>query len=218
MKRLLALMALCATAPVFAQGGLTRSLPGGGGGGGGGGEEEAAPEPTTYKYRFYVGADLQDAKLSVSDSNGLNGLPPGGYDTKFWDVRAGYRVLKAVALEAHYGFKEQDDNDPGRFKVDNYWGIFLVPTGHVLNLFELSFPIGYVRQNITAPINNTPTDIHLHSIAFGGNLEIPIREFWSALPDIRLTGGGMVYYQRSDAREYGFHYGLRYDFGFGKTQ
>ena len=52
----------------------------------------------------------------------------------------------------------------------------------------------------------------LGSIAYGVDVEIPIKGLWDALPDIRLTGGGMVYYQKSDGRVYGLNTGLRYDF------
>lgn len=219
MRRVLALMLLLsATASVHAQG-LMKSV-GGGGGEGSGSQSSTESFDDDKKYMFYVGADLQDSKLSVSDSNSFGGLNNTSYDSKFWDVRLGYRLFKAIGIEAHYGVPDEDAKNPGRYKERHYYGIFAVPTANVFDLFEIAFPLGYTNSGITvngltsagAPVVEQR---HLNSIAYGANLEIPIRVFWRALPDFRLTGGGMVYYQRSDAREYGFHFGLRYDFGFG---
>ncbi|HZR35873.1 MAG TPA: hypothetical protein VFA75_10895 [Nevskia sp.] len=218
-KSILALLLVSATASVHAQG-LMKNV-------GGGGGDTAANQSSTgafddeKKYMFYVGADLQDSKLSVSDSNGFGGLNNTSYDSKFWDVRLGYRLFKAIGIEAHYGFPDQDANEAGRYKTRNYYGFFAVPTANVFDLFEIAFPLGYTNSGITVngqttTGSNAVVEKHLNSIAYGANLEIPVRVFWRALPDFRLTGGGMVYYQRSDAREYGFHFGLRYDFGFGQ--
>lgn len=219
MKRVLALMLLSAvTASVHAQG-LMKSV---GGGGGSGDSSQSSTESfdDDKKYQFYVGADLQDTKLSISDSNSYGGLNNTSYDSKFWDIRAGYRLFKAIGVEAHYGIPDQDADTSGRFKTRHYYGVFAVPTANVFDLFEIAFPLGYTNQGVT--INgqttsggNAVVEKHLNSLAYGANLEVPVRVFWRALPDFRLTGGGMVYYQRGDAREYGFHFGLRYDFGFG---
>lgn len=220
MKRVLALMLLSAfTASVHAQG-LMKSV-GGGGGGESSGESSTGSFDDDRKYQFYVGADLQNSKLSISDSNSYSGLNNSSYDSKFWDVRLGYRLFKAIGVEAHYGIPDQDADSPGRYKERHYYAAFAVPTANVFDLFEIAFPLGYTNSGVT--VNGTTANAgaplvvekHLNSIAYGANLEIPVRVFWRALPDFRLTGGGMVYYQRSDAREYGFHFGLRYDFGFG---
>jgi hypothetical protein len=219
-KTILALLLVSVGANVHAQG-LMKSV-------GGGGSESSSSQSSSEsfddnkKYMFYVGADLQDSKLSVSDSNSFGGLNNTSYDSKFWDVRLGYRLFKAIGIEAHYGFPDEDAKNPGRYKTRNYYGFFAVPTANVFDLFEIAFPIGYTNSGIT--VNGVATDgttplveqKHLNSIAYGANLEVPVRVFWRALPDFRLTGGGMVYYQRSDAREYGFHFGVRYDFGFGE--
>jgi hypothetical protein len=220
MKRVSALLLLSAvTASVHAQG-LMKSV---GGGGGDSSSQQASAESfdDDRKYMFYVGADLQNTKLSVSDSNSFNGLSSTSYDSKFWDVRLGYRLFKSIGIEAHYGIPDEDAKNPGRYKTRKYYGIFAVPTANVFDLFEIAFPLGYTNSGVTV---NGSTDAgapvvvekHLNSLAYGANLEVPVRVFWRALPDFRLTGGGMVYYQRSDAREYGFHFGVRYDFGFGQ--
>ncbi|MBV8063202.1 MAG: hypothetical protein JOY51_06375 [Nevskia sp.] len=220
-RGLVLMLLLSASASAHAQG-LMKSV--GGGAGGGETPEAKAALPAfddEKNYMFYVGADRQYSTLSVSDSNSFGGLNNTRYTSKFWDVRAGYRLFKAIGIEAHYGFPDQDANSPGRYKSRNYYGIFAVPTANVFDLFEIAFPLGYSNSGVT--VNGTATDgttpllvqKHLNSVAYGANLEVPIRVFWRALPDFRITGGGMVYYQRSDAREYGYHFGLRYDFGFG---
>lgn len=221
MKKVLAsMLLLSATATVHAQG-LMKSV---GGGSSGSSDSQASADSfdDDRKYNFYVGADLQNTKLSISNSDSFSGLNSSSYDSKFWDVRAGYRLFKVVGIEAHYGVPDQDDGDPGRYKKRNYYGIFAVPTANVFDLFEIGFPVGYTNSGITvngqtSAGTSAVVEKHLNSIAYGANLEIPVRVLWRALPDVRLTGGGMVYYQRSDAREYGFHFGLRYDFGFGST-
>jgi len=219
MKKVLALMLLSATATVHAQG-LMKSV------GGSSSSDSSSSSSSTGSfdddtlYNFYVGADLQNTKLSVSDSGSFGGLNNTSYDSKFWDLRAGYKLFKVIGIEAHYGIPDQNDETLNRYKKRNYYGIFAVPTANVFDLFELGFPIGYTNSSITVNGDTsagaqTTVEKHLNSIAYGANLEIPVRVFWHALPDFRLTGGGMVYYQRSDAREYGYHFGLRYDFGFG---
>lgn len=221
MKKILGLILLLATATTQAQG-LTKSIGGSSSADAGASQEQQSDNfDEGKKYMFYVGADLQNPQLSISNSASYNNLQATSYDSKFWDLRVGYRLFKAIGVEVHYGIHDKNDDSLGDFKVRNYYGIFAVPTANVFNLFELAFPIGYTNSGIT--INGTTADgtsnelvqKHLNSIAYGARAELPVRVFWSALPNIRLTGGGMVYYQRSDAREYGFNFGLRYDFGFG---
>jgi OOP family OmpA-OmpF porin len=219
MKKVLTLMLLGATATVHAQG-LMKNVGGGSSSDSGSGGSSVGAFDDDKLYNFYVGADLQNTKLSISDESSFKGLSANDYDSKFWDIRAGYRLFKVIGLEAHYGIPDEKDNEPGRYIVRNYYGFFAVPTANVFDLFELGFPIGYTNSSIHV---NGLTDggggeivaKHLSSAAYGANLEVPVRVLWHALPDIRLTGGGMVYYQRNDAREYGYHFGLRYDFGFG---
>jgi len=218
MKKAWALILLSATASVHAQG-LMKSVGGGGSDSSSGDTPQAGSFDDDKKYQFYVGADLQDTKLSVSNSSSFGGIDATSYDSKFWDIRAGYRLFKAIGIEAHYGVPDQNADTPGRYKTRNYYGAFVVPTANVFDLFEIAFPIGYTNSGITVNGNGdsggTMVEKHLNSIGYGANLEVPVRVLWRSLPDVRITGGGMVYYQRSDAREYGFHFGLRYDFGFG---
>ena len=68
-----------------------------------------------------------------------------------------------------------------------------MPTANVFDLFEIAFPIGYTNSGITVNGNGgsggTTVEKHLNSIGYGANLEVPVRVFWRALPDVRVTGG-----------------------------
>lgn len=210
MKRLLPLGLCLAVSAAQAQG-LSKNI--GGSGDSGGGESSADSSLTVPGHRVYLGADYADATLSVSDT-GLPSIPGGKYTTKFLDLRAGYRVLDAIGLEAHVGVPAGDASaDGGRLRQDQYYAAFVVPTATVFSSFELGFPLGYAHTRVQRKSNGTTGRETLDSIAYGVNLEVPIRVFFDGLPDFRIGGGGMVYSQKSGARDYGFHYGLRYDFG-----
>lgn len=196
---------------VWAQG--TYKVPGGGGGGG---TEEQGSNPAipTGKYRFYLGADYDWLTLSVSDSSSSGGFPVDNYSSRIYDVRVGYRVFDRIGVEFHYGIKAQDGDQPGTFGVDHYYGVFVAPTGTVLNTVELSALVGYTWDSVTQAV---PGQMRYHkainSAAFGANLEFPIKVISDSLPNIRIGGGGIVTVQRVEQRIYGFHVGLRYDFG-----
>jgi hypothetical protein len=163
-------------------------------------------------HKFYIGAEYTQARLSVSDSGKI---PADDYDARFVDIRAGYRILSALGFEFHYGVPVSDTGNPGDVKPNHYYGIFAVPTATLFERFELGFPIGYTFAKVShRDADGTRESETLNSVAFGMNIEVPIRQFWDVLPDVRITGGGMVYDHKSSSRYYGFHYGLRYDFGF----
>ena len=165
-------------------------------------EEAPAEEGASEPWKFYIGVDTVDTTLSVS-------APPSAAasaaESSMLRVRAGARILEAVSLELHYGV-DQADEKAGEVTTDAYYGVYLVPTAKLADWFELAFPVGYGRSEFN------DSGEALGSIAYGVDVEIPIKGLWDALPDIRLTGGGMVYYQKSDGRVYGVNSGLRYDF------
>lgn len=154
----------------------------------------------------YVGADLVTSTLS---SSSLNGFAGNEFESGMYRLRAGVRALESVGLELHYGL----DNGGDQFDevaTDNYYGLFLVPTATVLETVELAFPIGYAMTSATSA---SGASADLNSIAYGIDAELPLRTFGAGMPDLRLTAGWMVYYQKTDARMYGANFGLRYDFG-----
>ncbi|GAC1630448.1 MAG: hypothetical protein NVS9B10_22860 [Nevskia sp.] len=212
MKAQLSMLLLLAFAGAAqAQGGLTKNIPGSSGGGSG--DEAPVPELADANHKIYFGADYADTTLSVSDS-GLGAIGTGKYTSKFVDIRAGYRFFNAIGVEVHGGVPtESASRDGGRLQQSQYFAGFVVPTATVFSAFELAFPVGYAHTKLKRQVNGARDSANLDSVAFGVNIEVPIRVFASALPDLRITGGGMVYSQKSNARYYGFHYGLRYDFG-----
>lgn len=153
-------------------------------------------------WRFYIGADTVDTTVSPS---GPPSATAGDADSSMLRVRVGAHVLEAVSLELHYGV-DQADEDAGEVTTDAYYGVYFVPTAKLFDWLELGFPIGYGRSEFD------DSGEALGSVAYGVDVEIPIKGLWDALPDLRLTAGGMVYYQKSDGRVYGINSGLRYDF------
>ena len=131
--------------------------------------------------------------------------PANEFESTMVRVRVGKRLFEAIGAELHVGI-DQADEEAGEVATDAYYGLFLVPTATLWDVLELGFPIGYARSEF-----GDDGDA-LDSIAYGAALELPIRALWDALPDVRLTSGAMVYYQKSDARVYGANFGLRFDF------
>lgn len=162
-----------------------------------GDEEPAEPaEP----WRFYVGLDQAETTLSVS------GLPPGTpheSDSSFYRLRAGTLLGQGVGLEFQYGIS-QDAEQAGEVETEDYLGLFLVPSTNVFDMVDLAFPVGYARSTF----GGTEFD----SVAFGISAELPLQYLAGALPDLRLVLGWTTYYQKRDARVYGFNAGLRFDF------
>lgn len=215
MKKLWTVLALCSVVgAVHAQG---RSISGASSGGSDSDAGNVIGD-TGGKYKLYVGVDYQWLTLSVLNSRAAGGFPQQHYYGRMYDLRLGYRVYKNIGFEVHYGLDGGDDKAADGFGITRYYGVYVVPTATVLNTFELSLPIGYAFTGVKQRVSGQQEyRASINSAAFGANIELPIREFSASLPNIRITGGGVVYVQRSNAQIYGFHAGLRYDFGFGST-
>ncbi len=185
-----------------------------GGSDSGSADADAGASLAVESHKLYVGADYTQARLSVSDPSKAGGIPQDDYDGQFVDIRVGYRVLSALGIEVHGGVPLSDTGSSGDVKSNHYFGVFAVPTATLFERFELGFPLGYTFSKVSHRSDDgTHQQETLNSVAFGINLEVPIRQFWDGLPDIRIGGGAMVYDHESASRYYGFHYGLRYDFG-----
>lgn len=165
------------------------------------------PAGTSKPWRLYAGGDYVASTLSSSN---LGGFGTNNFDSGIYRVRAGMRVLDAFGLEAHLGVKRGGDA-VGEAETKSYYGLFAVPTATVLETIELAFPVGYAMTKVDGA-GGASAD--LKSLAYGIDAELPLRLFAASLPDIRFTAGGMVYYQKTDARLYGYNAGLRYDFSF----
>ena len=181
---------------------------------------EAAPAEATPSdakpWRFYGGYDRAHINVRVSTSNPASTTPPslqtrfGGdsFSSNFNRLRAGIRLLEFIGLEAHYGFKGDDGSDPGFVTVDKSYGFYFVPTGTFLNTVEISAVLGYNKMDL----KRGNASEQFKGASYGVNAELPLKQFFASLPDFRVGFGGMVYHQKDDARIYGTHFGIRYDF------
>ena len=165
--------------------------------------EEASAEPAE-PLGLYFGIDYVITTLSLST------VVPAGtseLDSGMYRGRVGVRALEAVGIELHYGV-DNSDSEPGSAETESYYGLFVVPTATVFEVVELAFPVGYARSSF----GQGGASNDFSSIAYGLDAELPFRSFAETMPDLRLTAGWMIYYQKSDARAYGANLGLRYDF------
>lgn len=165
---------------------------------------EEAPLENTDPLPVYAGLDLVSTTLSVSN---LGGFAAQDYDSGIYRLRLGARLLEQVSFEFHYGF-DAGDEGPGEASTQSYYGLFAVPGTNLFDTVELAFPVGYAKSSVERP----GASADLGSVAYGLNAALPLRNFGEGYPDLRLTAGWMVYYQKSDARLYGANLGLRYDF------
>lgn len=165
---------------------------------------EASAAPSEHKpWIFYAGADYGSVKVSFSDNSG-----GADFSNKIWQARLGMRITDAIGAEFHYGKGLKDDNTPNQPMMDATYGVYLVPTGTLLDVVEFGFPLGFSWTKLKSGDASTTED----GVSYGMNIEFPFKLVWDALPDIRIGGGGMVYQQNNNARTYGWHAGLRLDF------
>lgn len=165
--------------------------------------EEVAAAPST-PWRLYAGYDW--VRDTVSASN-LSGFPTGDYDSGMNRLRFGAKIFEAIGVEAQFG-ANRGEKRPGTAETKSYYGVFLVPTASLFDTLELTFPVGYARNKV----ERTGGSASLSSLSYALNAVLPIRTFSASLPDVRFEAGWAVYYQKTDARIYGFNAGLAYNF------
>lgn len=158
-------------------------------------------------FPLYVGADYAFLTASLSKDQLKTAL--GGsdsYDSNFYRLRVGTRLLEAIGIEAQYGIKGGGSND---VDTNQMYGLYLVPTGVMFDLIEVSAPIGYTHLEL----KNGNGKVKFDGASFGLNIEVPVYvNDGGHIPAIRIGGGGTVYYAEREARVYGFQAGLRLDF------
>jgi hypothetical protein len=177
---------------------------------------EATPAPERKPWHFYGGYDRSHINLLVSTDNPASTTPAslktrfGGdsFSSNFNRIRAGVRLLEFIGLEGHYGFKGDDGSDRGSIGVKKYYGVYVVPTGTLLNTVEVSAVLGYAKMDV----ERGNASESFKGASYGLNMELPLKQFFESLPDFRVGLGGMVYHQKDDARIYGTNFGVRYDF------
>ncbi|MHA7834757.1 MAG: hypothetical protein ACX94A_09795 [Algiphilus sp.] len=193
MKKVVAIVAACAWAvPTLGQAGFF-------------GEDRSV--------KYTVAADYVGNDVSFSDTE-FQGLSNKDLDTDMVNLRLGVRPENFagrgsfVTFEAQVGMGISDDESAEDIETDIFYGLFVVPHAVVFELFELSFPVGYARTELTKDGATESFD----SVSFGGNIMLPLRLFMPDAPDIRISGGGQVYHQSSELRVFGYNVGLRWDF------
>lgn len=156
---------------------------------------------------IYFGVDMATTTLS---SSSLSGFDDGNYDSGQYRLRLGAVPIEGIGVEFHYGLDNGGEDD-GEAATASYYGLYLVPMSTIIGGVELAFPVGYAMSTVERP----GASEDLESLAYGMDAQLPLRAFGESLPNLRIGAGGMVYYQRGDARLYGINVGLRYDFGGG---
>lgn len=166
-----------------------------GGGGGGGGRV------------FYIGVDYDMTKVDVNDSEQRAALGRRHFESNFYKLRLGTRLFEGVGLELHAGFP---DNDASARKLETkqFYALYLVPTGVLFDLVEVSARLGYAYTELESELGKDDAD----GASFGLAIEVPLRHFGEGMPNIRVGAGGTVYQEERDGRVYGWHGGIRYDF------
>ncbi|PPE75910.1 hypothetical protein C3942_03240 [Solimonas fluminis] len=170
--------------------------------------EETASEDSGEPFHFYLGVDKAEVTLALSDDALETAFGSDELDSSLFRIRAGMRLLEAVGLELQYGIADDKDDEAKKFEVGEYYGIFVVPTGSLFELVEISVPIGYSSMKAEKGGASETFD----GVSYGVNLEVPITLNSEWFPDIRVGGGGLVYRADRDSRVYGYHFGVRLDF------
>lgn len=170
--------------------------------------EETASEDSGEPFHFYLGVDKAEITLALSDTALETAFGGDELESSMYRIRAGMRLLEAVGLELHYGVADDKDDGAKTFEIGEYYGIFVVPTGSLFELIEISVPIGYSSMKAEKGAASETFD----GVSYGVNLEVPITLNSEWFPDIRIGGGGLVYRADRDSRVYGYHFGVRLDF------
>lgn len=177
------------------------------------GEEPAADEGSTDEggglgLDLYVGLEFDQTKVDVDDE-ALEAELGGNsrFDADFYKLRLGARIFEGVGVEFQAGFPASDAS-ADELEVKQFYGLYLVPTGVVLETVEVSVRLGYAFVELENELGSEETD----GASFGLAAELPLRRFGEGLPDLRFGIGATVYQEERSGRMYGFHGGLRYDF------
>lgn len=169
-------------------------------------DEAEEVEPT----RLYAGLDFASVDVSFSSPALTAGFGRAKLDSDFLRARLGWSVFEQLAVELHLGAEGDDGRDAGSAAVAGYAGVFLVPGRTMLDIVDVSALLGYARLDVERPGFSSGRS----GAAYGVNIELPLRRVVETLPDLRVGTGFVVYAADREARVYGAHLGLRYDFEF----
>ena len=161
-------------------------------------------------FPLYVGLEYDTSKIEISDDS--KQLQFGGarrYGSDFYKIRVGARVFEAVGFELQAGVPNRDGDIEDRdLKTKSFYGAYIVPTGVLFDLLEVSARLGYSFAKLSAGGESETTD----GVSYGLAIEFPLTRISEGLPPIRITSAATVYQQDHKVRTYGWGAGLRYDF------
>ncbi|WP_028007020.1 outer membrane beta-barrel protein [Solimonas flava] len=173
------------------------------------GSDETASAPRRESLYVYGGIDYAALSTSLSKDSLKNSLGGDDFDSDFYRLRVGTRLLPSIGIEAQFGIKNEDGKSAGKVETSQMYGLYVVPTGNLFRFLEVSAPIGYSHLRL----ENSNGKVDFDSLSFGLNLEVPVYvNPDSRWPDVRIGGGGTVFYAEREARTYGYHAGVRLDF------
>lgn len=156
---------------------------------------------------FYIGLEYDMTKVDINDSGTREALGRRKFESNFYKLRLGARIFEGVGLELHAGFP---DNDASSHKLETkqFYGLYLVPTGVLFDVIEVSARVGYAYTELESELGKDDAD----GASFGLAVELPLRHFGEGMPNLRIGAGGTVYQEDRKGRVYGWHGGIRYDF------
>lgn len=177
---------------------------------GSGGDEPASQSIDEEEHpNFYVAFDRAEAKVDLSSDGLKERFGANDLDGGFYRGHLGWRLIPGIAIEGVVGFAPDKANAADEFKTKDFYAAYIVPTGTVLDVLEISGRFGYSWSSIEG---GSGAEKGFSGVSYGVELLFPIRVISKSLPNLRLTAGGTVFYQNRDARMMAWHYGLRYDF------
>ncbi|MGQ0529245.1 MAG: hypothetical protein ACT4PG_05360 [Panacagrimonas sp.] len=156
---------------------------------------------------LYVGVEFDQTTVDLQNEGLGNAFGSNRFDSDFYKLRLGARIADGIGVELHAGFPAHDAGE-GEVETKQFYAFYFVPTGVLFNTLEVSARLGYAMTSL----ENELTDDDFDGMSFGLAAELPIRLFGEGLPNLRFGVGATVYQEDNEARVYGFHGGLRFDF------
>lgn len=170
--------------------------------------DSASEEGGGLGLNLYVGLEYDQTTVDLDDDQTEAAFGGGNrFDADFYKLRLGARLFESVGLELHAGFPASDASND-ELEVKQFYGLYLVPTGVLMEMIEVSARLGYAFVELENDQGSEDAD----GASFGLGAELPLRAFGESLPNLRIGVGATVYQEQRSGRMYGFHGGIRYDF------
>ena len=179
----------------------------GGDSGGAAADEETQSVDLSAGLKLYVGLEYDQTTIDINDDATEAALGRHRFSSDFYKLRLGWRVFDGVGVEFHAGFPANKPSSD-ELETKQFYGLYLVPTGVLLDTVEVSVRLGYAYTELKADGGKDDAD----GASFGVAFELPLRHFGEGMPNLRLGAGGTVYQEDREGRIFGWHGGIRYDF------